>query len=912
MNHSVTSDLVEAYSQCRRKAYLLLKDEADREDHVYSIALSQRAAKARSNYLGLHRDNNVAHEVTKMGEEGLGECAEMSVEDLLAAVDVVLSVRKAGSERHYEPHIAVGTCAVTSGQKIQLAFAGYVIGERSGDRPKYGAIITFDGTEKRISLHPQYQIIGQIVEVLREWIKRLPSDPPPPILNSHCPTCPFRQVCLKEAEQTDNLSLLDRMTPKAMQKYRKRGVLTLNQLSYTYRPRRRRKRHANAPAVFNVELQALAIRMGKIYVHELPTIPRRPVELFLDIEGLPDEGIDYLIGLDVRDGDHVTQHSFWADSPADEARIFNEFLEMASKYPDAPIFHYGSYESRAFSRIAKKHVIQCDSLIKRLVNVSASVYGKVYFPSRSNRLKDLGNRLGMTWTVPNVTGLHSIAWRWQWEETRNPNEKELLLTYNAEDCRALRLLTSELQSISLNSRSRPDIDFANAPKQNTTAAGEGIHRALTGILTSAYQEYRANRIAIWSSPVQTVVDAAQTSPRKKPTAPVPRSLPRCRGKRIVVPRKRTCPRHPTHSLAASDKIAEVALIDLAFTKRGCRKTVVRYVGKRGYCPLCKFAYLPPAIRRLQGRIFGDHFQAWVVYQHVTLRVPYRAIAQATEDMFSESFWTTTLLHFMGQLSEKYATSEALLLKRILGSQFVHVDETKINIKGMNQYVWVLTDGSHVVFRLTETREPTLIQSLLGEYQGVLISDFYGGYDGMACRQQKCWVHLIRDLNDDLWENPFNHGYELFVGAVRDLLVPIFEDIRRFGPRRRHLHKHQSIVDRFYMTTINRLNGEGELFGKYKKRFVRYRQSLFRFLEEDDLPWNNNAAERAIRHLAVQRKISGSFSSKGAADHLRLLGISQTCRFQGKSFLKFLLSDLRDVDAFRISTRRKGGRTSPTA
>jgi Transposase IS66 family len=35
-------------------------------------------------------------------------------------------------------------------------------------------------------------------------------------------------------------------------------------------------------------------------------------------------------------------------------------------------------------------------------------------------------------------------------------------------------------------------------------------------------------------------------------------------------------------------------------------------------------------------------------------------------------------------------------------------------------------------------------------------------------------------------------------------------------------------------------------------------SLFSFIENDGVPWHNNAAERALRHLAVQRKISGAF------------------------------------------------------
>jgi len=89
---------------------------------------------------------------------------------------------------------------------------------------------------------------------------------------------------------------------------------------------------------------------------------------------------------------------------------------------------------------------------------------------------------------------------------------------------------------------------------------------------------------------------------------------------------------------------------------------------------------------------------------------------------------------------------------------------------------------------------------------------------------------------------------------------------------------------------------------YQKRFDRYRGSLFTFLEHDGIPWNNNMAERSIRHLAVQRKISGTFFASVAPHYLRLLGIMQTCRFQGKSLLKFLVSGETDIDAFKPPPR----------
>jgi hypothetical protein len=265
---------------------------------------------------------------------------------------------------------------------------------------------------------------------------------------------------------------------------------------------------------------------------------------------------------------------------------------------------------------------------------------------------------------------------------------------------------------------------------------------------------------------------------------------------------------------------------------------------------------------------------------------------------------TTIVAFITAFAEEYRRTERLLIERIMRSPFVHVDETRLNIEGAEYYVWIFTDGLHVIFRMTETREASIVHEFLKGYQGVLITDFYAGYDAVPCRQQKCWVHLIRDLNDDLWANPFNPEFEAFVSDVRDMIVPIFEAIERYGLKKRNLSKFKKAVDRFYQKTIRARVYESEVTCAYQKRFDRYRESLFVFLAEDNIAWNNNMAERAIKELAVQRKISGSFSKRVAPQYLLLLGIAQSCKFQGKAFLKFLLSLEKDVDAFRAAKRKK--------
>jgi hypothetical protein len=260
----------------------------------------------------------------------------------------------------------------------------------------------------------------------------------------------------------------------------------------------------------------------------------------------------------------------------------------------------------------------------------------------------------------------------------------------------------------------------------------------------------------------------------------------------------------------------------------------------------------------------------------------------------------TIVNFLRYVASYYRVTEAAILQAILKSGFVHVDETRINIQGVDQYVWVFTDGRHVAFRMTESREADIVHQVLSGYKGVLISDFYPGYDSAPCRQQKCLVHVIRDLNDDLWKAPFDREFETFVLEIRTLLVPILGAIDRYGLKAWHLRKFEKSVEQFYARNIVSKEYASELAAKYQKRFQRYRQSLFTFLGQDGIPWNNNMAERAIRQLAIQRKISGTFFKKVAPQYLLLLAIAQTCRFQEKSFLKFLLSKERDVDQFRRS------------
>jgi len=136
------------------------------------------------------------------------------------------------------------------------------------------------------------------------------------------------------------------------------------------------------------------------------------------------------------------------------------------------------------------------------------------------------------------------------------------------------------------------------------------------------------------------------------------------------------------------------------------------------------------------------------------------------------------------------------------------------------------------------------------------------------------------------------------------MAPIIADARRFGLSKYHFNKHRKSIEGFYQRLERIDNSASSETKKLISRIMRYKESLFRFLELDGIPWHNNASELGLRHIAIQRKISNTlFQVDSIHYYLALLGIFQTCRANNCSFLDFLVSGQRDVVAYIKSQKR---------
>jgi hypothetical protein len=212
-------------------------------------------------------------------------------------------------------------------------------------------------------------------------------------------------------------------------------------------------------------------------------------------------------------------------------------------------------------------------------------------------------------------------------------------------------------------------------------------------------------------------------------------------------------------------------------------------------------------------------------------------------------------------------------------------------------VWVFTNMEEVAFVLRPDRNAAFLHELLRGFRGVLVSDFFLGYDSLECPQQKCIVHLMRDFNDGLLSDPLDQGLKELGQNFAFLLQAIIATVDRFGLKARHLRKHKQAVEQF-LASIEPVASDSEVVRKLKKRITRYRGKLFTFLDYDGIPWNNNNAEHAVKHFAKYRRLAnGRFSERGLKDYLKLLSIFETCKYKAISFLGFLLSKERDIDSF---------------
>jgi hypothetical protein len=294
-----------------------------------------------------------------------------------------------------------------------------------------------------------------------------------------------------------------------------------------------------------------------------------------------------------------------------------------------------------------------------------------------------------------------------------------------------------------------------------------------------------------------------------------------------------------------------------------------------------------------------------MHQHVAHRSSFGTLRDLLKDYLGLCVHPVEFLLFKSLLARYYRPTYRSLLGKILAGNLLHIDETEVTLRTGKGYVWVFANLEEVVFLYKPTREGEFLRGLLKDFKGVLVSDFYAAYNALDCPQQKCLIHLMRDINQDLLNNPFDEELRSVTGPFGSLLREIVATIDKHGLKRNRLQRYDRAVGQ-YFSWLSRQSFQSEAAEGLRKRLTKYQGKLFTFLRHDGVPWNNNNnAENAIKRFAYYREGTvGVMSEEGLQNYLVLLSLCQTCRYKGLGFLKFLLSRARDKDAFAAMPRRK--------
>ena len=463
------------------------------------------------------------------------------------------------------------------------------------------------------------------------------------------------------AIEKDHLSLLRGLSPKEIARLSRRGIFTVTQYSYTFRPGRMKGTAAGKSLKYDHSLQALAIRDNTVYVAQRPELPDAKTRLYLDVEGLPDENLYYLIGLTVEEGGTRRLLAFWANSEADEAVIWAAFLDAVDPIKDFVLFHYGSYERQFLDRMEVRHGGDpglVAHLRSRSVNVLSLIYGRVYFPVYSNDLKSVAGCLGSCWSAADASGLQSIVWRHGWEATGDEAIKQQLIAYNQEDRSALATVAEFLRS------------FGNEPQPGTGATVPRIatvedievtrrHKfcrpnyilpEFARITKCAYFDYQRDKVLFRTNP------AVRRSIRCKKRAERRDVKVNCE---IECGRPEVCPHCGSNRLSAHTRHQKIR-IDLRPSGAGIKRWVTRYKAKRCLCGDCGRSSFPDEYLAVSGYKYGPGLCSWVVYSSITQRQTTEALAEVLKDVFAISIQRGPLAEIVQRAADRYrATYDSL-------------------------------------------------------------------------------------------------------------------------------------------------------------------------------------------------------------------------------------------------------------
>lgn len=325
-----------------------------------------------------------------------------------------------------------------------------------------------------------------------------------------------------------------------------------------------------------------------------------------------------------------------------------------------------------------------------------------------------------------------------------------------------------------------------------------------------------------------------------------------------------------------------------------RPLIFQYELLRLRCPCCgkpRLAELPAGV---SWSAFAARLEAHIATLAGVYRLSRRQVREVVENVFGVPISLGAVDAAIMRMSAILADPWEKLREYIQKAQLVHADETGWRLSGAQQYLWLASSALAACFRIDPHRSQAAAKELLGEeFGGFVVSDRYVGYHWLdVLQQQLCWCHVIRQLV----EVSERHGAP---GKLGKKLVKAAREVIR--THRRYLQDDhdldwlgtelQPLRERIQALLEQGARGRHQRTANFCAGLLEEYDALWTFCDVQDIaiPLTNNAAERALRHAVLLRRIQGGTQSQQGNRWVeRILSVRETLRLQDRPVLDYLI------------------------
>jgi O6-methylguanine-DNA--protein-cysteine methyltransferase len=297
------------------------------------------------------------------------------------------------------------------------------------------------------------------------------------------------------------------------------------------------------------------------------------------------------------------------------------------------------------------------------------------------------------------------------------------------------------------------------------------------------------------------------------------------------------------------------------------------------------------------RLVGPGLAVLIVALALRFRLSRARIQEFLREWLGVELSIGTIHQTIHEAGAAVAPAEDELVEAVLASHLLHAGETSWPERGQGLWLWVFTAAAVTLYYVAG-RGKELLDNLLAGYTGWLMTDGWIAYRGFP-RRLRCWAHLIRKARG-LTES-YHREARAFGRQVLDTLKALMAAVyaAREGPPVDLPARHAGALAKLRAACEQAQHHDHAKTHALAVELLNDWDAIFQVLRPPELPLTNNAAERALRHWVILRKLSyGTRTETGSRIFALLASVIDTCRQRGHSPWTYLQTAIADRRADR--------------